>query len=247
MEAIALFTGIGLDSMKFTSISGSRRWCSARAPAKSPCSASSTRRLISAGNLVRRDRDDAASADRHQRQRQRVVAREDDEVVRHAGADLAHLRHVAGGLLDAGDVRDGAQADQRRRIDVAAGAAGHVVDDDRQLDRFRDRAVVLVEPFGRRLVVVGRDREDAVGARRSSCAAPRGSLPACCSRRRRRAPARGPRASATTSSTTRTCSASVSVGTSPVVPHGTRKWMPRSICRRARRETARFVERAVAP
>src|SRR5436190_11294130 len=36
----------------------------------------------------------------------------------------------------------------------------------------------------------------------------------------------------------RSRSASVSVGFSPVVPHGQRKWTPASICRRASRRTA---------
>src|SRR5207245_11470873 len=48
-----------------------------------------------------------------------------------------------------------------------------------------------------------------------------------------------PFTSSTRISTVRTLSASVSVGLSPVVPHGTRKWMPASTCRRPRRLTAR--------
>src|SRR5262245_49831871 len=46
-----------------------------------------------------------------------------------------------------------------------------------------------------------------------------------------------PLASSTTSSTTRSFSLWLSVGASPVVPHGDRKWTPASICRRARRLT----------
>src|SRR5262245_14975650 len=47
-----------------------------------------------------------------------------------------------------------------------------------------------------------------------------------------------PPTSATRSSTMRTRSASVKVGLSPVVPTGTRKWMPASTCRRPSRRTA---------
>ena len=47
-----------------------------------------------------------------------------------------------------------------------------------------------------------------------------------------------PSASSTRISTIRSRSASVSVGLSPVVPTGTRKWMPASICRRPSRRTA---------
>ena len=53
------------------------------------------------------------------------------------------------------------QAHQRRDVDVAAGPARHVVDDDGQPDFAGDRAVVLEEAFRGRLVVVRRDREDA--------------------------------------------------------------------------------------
>src|SRR5580765_8180479 len=47
-----------------------------------------------------------------------------------------------------------------------------------------------------------------------------------------------PLASSARISTIRVRSASESVGLSPVVPTGTRKWVPASICRRPRRRTA---------
>ena len=56
------------------------------------------------------------------------------------------------------------QAHERRHVDVDAGAAGHVVDDDRQRRALGDRAVVLEQPFRRRLVVVRRHREQALRA-----------------------------------------------------------------------------------
>src|SRR5262249_50306964 len=46
-----------------------------------------------------------------------------------------------------------------------------------------------------------------------------------------------PFASSSVISTTRKCSARVRVGLSPVVPQGTRKLMPASICRRTRRRS----------
>ena len=51
-------------------------------------------------------------------------------------------------------------------------------------------------------------------------------------------------ASSSVISTTRRCSARVSVGLSPVVPQGTRKLMPASICRRTRRRSVVFIQRA---
>ena len=118
------------------------------------------------GHEVGRDRDHAAAADRHQRQRQRVVATEHREVVGDDAADLAHLLHVARGFLDPHDVGDRGQARQRSRLDVAAGAAGHVVDDDRQRRPGGNRAVVLVQAFLRGLVVVRRHREQALDPER---------------------------------------------------------------------------------
>ena len=118
------------------------------------------------GHEVGRHRDHAAAADRHQRQRQRVVATEHREAVGDGAADLAHLLHVARRFLDADDVGDRGQARQRARLDVAAGAAGHVVDDDRQRRPGGNRAIVLVQAFLRGLVVVRRHREQALDTER---------------------------------------------------------------------------------
>ncbi len=178
-----------------------------------------------------------------------VSASSPDSTMKSSGTarQISHICvDVARRFLDADDVRDRRRRTSVAGLDVAAGAAGHVVDDDRQADRVGDRAVVLEQPFGRGLVVVRRHRQDARRASVAHAAAQLRSLPACCSRRRRRAPALRRSASSTTSSTTRTRSSSVSVGLSPVVPQGTRKWMPASICRRASRRTRRFVQRAVA-
>src|SRR3546814_15431612 len=50
------------------------------------------------------------------------------------------------------------------RSHVAAGAAGHVVQNDRNIDCFGDRLVVAIQTFLRRLVVVRRDEQRGIGA-----------------------------------------------------------------------------------
>jgi hypothetical protein len=78
---------------------------------------------------------------------------------------VGHLEDVARRLLDADDLRQLRQPLGGRRLDVAAGAARHVVEHDRQVRVGSNRRVVLVDAFLRRLVVVRRHRQDAVGAR----------------------------------------------------------------------------------
>ena len=99
--------------------------------------------------------------------------------------------------------------------------------------------VVLEQAFLRRLVVVRRDGEDAVGARPLHPQRARDDRPRCRSRPRRPAPApcRPPPRRPARRRGSR--SSSESVGLSPVVPHGTRKCTPPSICRCASRRTAR--------
>ena len=106
------------------------------------------------------------------------------------------------------------------RLDVAAGATRHVVDDDRQVDGVGDRAEVRDDAALRRLVVHRRRR--AAGASRRPRASSRESAiafrvsfepaPATTGTR--------PRACSTAISTTRRCSSSVIVAASPVEPHG---------------------------
>ena len=94
-------------------------------------------------NLVRRHRDDAAAADRHQRQRHRIVAREHDEV----GGTARQTSHICVMLPEASltPTMFGIAA-SRASVDgstLHAGAARHVVDDDRQRRALGDGAVVL--------------------------------------------------------------------------------------------------------
>ena len=118
------------------------------------------------------------AADRQQRQRQAVVAAEHGQVGR--GEDLRGLVHRAGGFLDHGDVRQLGQADDRLRLDVLAGAAGDVVDADRDLDRFGQGLEVLVEAFLGRLVVVGGDDQRGIGARAWRPSGSAAGPPPCC-------------------------------------------------------------------
>jgi hypothetical protein len=71
---------------------------------------------------------------------------------------------VAGGVLDADDIGKFGQPLHcvDRHVDDAT--RRNIVDDDRNPDRVIDGLEVLVEPFLRRLVVIGRDHEDGVRA-----------------------------------------------------------------------------------
>ena len=71
---------------------------------------------------------------------------------------------IRSGILDADDVRNLREPQHGVVLKISHGAPGHVVDDVRKIDRFRDRPEVPVESFLGRLVVVGHDREAHVGA-----------------------------------------------------------------------------------
>ena len=75
-----------------------------------------------------------------------------------------HLRNIAGSFLYADDVVDFREALQRGWFDVDAGAAGNVVENDRQLDGRGDGLEMLVKAFLRGLVVIRADGKDAVCA-----------------------------------------------------------------------------------
>ena len=163
---------MGFDSTKLTFISGrNRRWM--RAGGVEIAAEAGLRELRHLGrDLVRDHRDDAAAAERHQRDGDGVVAREHSELRRDLVDHVRHLPDVARRFLHADDVLDLRQPRQRGGLDVHAGAPLHAVDDDRQPDGRGDRPVVLVEAFLGGLVVVRRHREDAVGAHALELAAP---------------------------------------------------------------------------
>src|SRR5690606_25450391 len=93
-----------------------------------------------------------------------IVTGVDQEVVATTLANLTHPVEVAGGFLDADDVRHLAQALDGFRQHVAGGAAGHVVENLRDIHRPGDGQVVLVQAFLGRLVVVGRYQQAGIRA-----------------------------------------------------------------------------------
>ena len=100
------------------------------------------------GGNVGRDRDNAAAAHAPQGEGGEVIAGEDGEAF---GAALHHfgtLLHAARGFLDAHDVGEvaGEAADGLGKH-VAAGAAGHVVGHDGQVNSLRHGGVMLIEAF----------------------------------------------------------------------------------------------------
>ena len=82
----------------------------------------------------------------------------------HRRALLADPRHVGGRVLHADDI--GQLEQPRHGVDrhVDHAPSRDVVDDDRDVGAVVDRLVVEIEPFLRRLVVIGRDHERAIGA-----------------------------------------------------------------------------------
>ena len=151
--------------MKFACISGRyfRKEQARCVPLVGECCAGHTRHL--SRNFVGHDRDDADAAQSDDRQRDGVVAGENQEIFRHGSANFGDLPDVSAGFLDGHDVRDFGQTQQRGRFDVGAGAASDVVQHQRLGRGFGDRLEVLVNAFLRGLVVVGRRGEDVVDAR----------------------------------------------------------------------------------
>ena len=194
-----------------------------------------TSALISPGIWLRRHGDHAVAAHREDRQGRRVVAGEDGDVARPVAADHRDLLDVAAGLLDRHDARVLGEPQERVRLDVGAGPAGHVVDDDRQAALVRDRAEVRLEHPLVGLVVVGRDDERGVGAQGRGAAGGLDRAAGVVGARARddRDPARRRARFAPVStaiSMQRSRSAADSVGDSPVVPTGTRPSMPAMTC-----------------
>ena len=97
-----------------------------------------------------------------ERQREAVVAAEHGEIA--LGDDLRCGVHRAARFLDHRDVGQVRHADDRVGLDVLAGAAGDVVDADRNVDRFGQGLACWKKPFRSRLIVIGRDDERGIGA-----------------------------------------------------------------------------------
>ncbi len=74
-------------------------------------------------------------------------------------------RQIGRGILGADDVLAVLrQPGQRLHRNIGNGTAGHVVDENRDIDRIGDGTEVLIEAFLRRLVVIGNDDEGGIGA-----------------------------------------------------------------------------------
>ena len=153
---MAAFTGMGFGSTKFdfhqrADTSGEF----ARAPAKSPASASCVSFVISAGISFETTEITPRPPSAIERQSQGIIARQHHEIVRHAIQNRRHLRDISGRFLDAHDVRRiRRQALHRQRFDVHARASLHAVKNNRQLNGCRDGLEVLKQTFLRRLVVI---------------------------------------------------------------------------------------------
>ena len=106
----------------------------------------------------------ALPAQLEERVEQVVVARIEQKVG--VGEDPPGLVEVGGRLLHGDDVADPGQLREQVRLEVQHDPLGDVVDDDRPaVGRLRDRGEMGDDAGARRLVVVGRDGQERVGAR----------------------------------------------------------------------------------
>src|SRR5260370_25389061 len=138
---------------------------------REPCQLRHLRR-----NFVGHHRNDAASAKRHDRQRDGVVAGENEEVSRHGVQNRSHLRDAARGFLDANDFFNVRKALYCGWFTVHAGTALHAIQNNRQRNSFRDGAIMLEQSFRRRLVVIRRHRKNSIGAKSGQFARQRNHL-----------------------------------------------------------------------
>src|SRR5712692_5721975 len=116
------------------------------------------------GDFVRGHGDYSAPAECNQRQRDGIITRDDAEPFGHLLHDGGHLADVARGLFDAHDVIYLGESFERGRLHVYTCSPLYAIDHHREGHGRGDSLEVLVETFLGRLVVIGRDREDAVHA-----------------------------------------------------------------------------------
>jgi hypothetical protein len=93
-----------------------------------------------------------------------VSSPEKTRKARSLGEQLGDLHDVAAGFLDADDVGNLGEAEDGGGLEIDAGAAGDVVEQDGQVRGFRDGAEVLELAFLAGLVVVRVGGEEAVEA-----------------------------------------------------------------------------------
>ncbi len=111
---------------------------------------------------VRRDRDATITAMRHDAQRCHVLTGELDEIGTQMVALQRRSRQIAGRILHAGDILQLEKALHRLDRDIHHRARRNVVDDDRDADGVVDRLEMMVKALLVRLVVIGRNDQDAV-------------------------------------------------------------------------------------
>ena len=109
-------------------------------------------------------RNGSLSAKQYERQRRRIITTIDGEAFWCAQDQIGSALDVSGRILDADDAWKICQTQCRVVRQISDGTARHVVQNQRQIDCFRNRFEVLVEPFLRRLVVVGHDGEMRIRA-----------------------------------------------------------------------------------
>ncbi len=120
------------------------------------------------GHLGRQDvgdhRDHALPAQRQVGQAGEVVTAVLREARRHGLGDVGRAGHVARRILEAHDARVPRQRGHGVHLQVDDGAAGHVVEHQRQRDGVGLRGEVRHQPLLRGLVVVGHDAEQRIRA-----------------------------------------------------------------------------------
>ena len=104
-------------------------------------------------------------AQQHEGHRRSVVAAVKRKILRRAAQQVGGTLHAAGGILQPDDAGHAGQAQRRVVRQIRHRAPRHVVQNQRQVDRFGDSFVVLVQAFLRRLVVVRHHRQPGLGAR----------------------------------------------------------------------------------
>ena len=140
---------------------------------------------------VRHHRDAAVAAGRVVGERGHVLAGELDEIRPHRLALLRDAGEIRRRVLDAGDVRQFVEPRHGRHRHVDHRARRDIVDDDGDADGVVDRLEMPVKPLLARLVVIGRDDEQGIGAGFFRVARRARPPRRCCWSRRRRSPARG--------------------------------------------------------
>ena len=113
---------------------------------------------------VRGHRDGAMATAGKIGKRRRVLAGQLRETVAQRVQDARRAADLGGRVLDPGNVRERrVHANEIGIVDPDDRAAGNVIDDDGDVDRLGDGRQLAVQPFRRRLVVIGADDQHAVG------------------------------------------------------------------------------------